>query len=250
VVRGVATDVSTQQQVIIVDVSVGGGPHNRLTPSKNGHGSVPTISMASENWDDDVSDLLGVDLARRLLENGILHAKGSWDGVLPGQVLDGIKYPPTRAIFRELEEPVACEGTVCASGDYDKRAAQCVVKKEEEGAVVEKGKEGEGEGEEVEGECPLCTYMMKSPCKDVFVVFKACIDKAGSTEEQDDLKRCEPSAAGVHECIQKFGLFRENMPEGEGEGGDDEEDEDISGGGAAADGSAGGVHVHAASIPK
>jgi len=201
--------------------------------------------MASDSWDDDVSDLLGVDLARRLLENGILHAKGSWDGVLPGQVLDGIKYPPTRAIFRELEEPIACEGTVCASGDYDKRAAQCVVrtegggKKEEEVVEVK-----EGEGEEVEGECPLCTYMMKSPCKDVFVVFKACIDKAGSTEEQDDLKRCEPSAAGVHECIQKFGLFRENMPaDGEGGGGDDEEDEDISGGGAAA-------HVHAAFIPK
>ena len=32
-------------------------------------------------------------------------------------------------------------------------------------------------GEEERGECPLCTYMMNSPCKDVFVVFKACIDK-------------------------------------------------------------------------
>lgn len=217
-VRGVATDVSTQQQVIIVDVSVGSGPHNRLTPSKNGHGSVPTISMASESWDDDVSDLLGVDLARRLLENGILHAKGSWDGVLPGQVLDGIKYPPTRAIFREMDVPIACEGTVCASGDYDDRVAQCVVKKEEGMVVVEAPKEEEGD--EVEGECPLCTYMMNSPCKDVFVVFKACIDKAGSTDEQGDLQRCEPSAAGVHECIQKFGLFREHL-EDEGEGKDD-----------------------------
>lgn len=67
-----------------------------------GHASVPTIAIASESWDDEVADLLGVDLARRLLENGVLHARGSWDGVLPAQVIDGIKYPATRATFTQV----------------------------------------------------------------------------------------------------------------------------------------------------
>ncbi|EWM25395.1 GCK domain-containing protein [Nannochloropsis gaditana] len=207
VVRGVAEDVSTRQKVIIVDVNVGGG---RLYPSRNGHGSIPTIAMASESWDDDVADLLGVDLARRLLENGILHAKGSWDGVLPGQLLDGIKYPPTRAVFQELDAPVACEGTICASTDYDKQSDKCIIRADTASGMAEKSQD---EAEEVEGECPLCTYMMNSPCKDVFVVFKSCIDKAGSTDEREDLTRCEASAAFVHECIQNFGLFREHLQE-------------------------------------
>lgn len=235
-VRGVAEDVATQQRVIIVDVSVG-NTQNRILPSRNGHGSVPTISMASPSWDDDVSDLLGVDLARRMLENGVLHAKGSWDGVLPAQVLDGIKYPATRAIFTEMEEPFALEGTVCASSDYDKQAAQCVVRTGRQEEATGKGDhDADAEGEDVAEECPLCTYMMNSPCKDVFVVFKACIDKAGSTDEQDDLKACEPSAAEVHTCIHKHGLFREHLHS------DDEEDEDISGDTAGA-GSSGTVHA-------
>lgn len=91
-----------------------------------------------------------------------------------------------------MEEPIALEGTVCASTDYDKRAGQCVATAQASPAVAEpaaagkqlvaEGAAGGGgkhahEGEEERGECPLCTYMMNSPCKDVFVVFKACIDK-------------------------------------------------------------------------
>jgi hypothetical protein len=87
-----------------------------------------------------------------------------------------------------VEEPIALEGTVCASTDYDKRAGQCVASSHPATAqqanskqLVAEGSAGHGhahaEGEEERGECPLCTYMMASPCKDVFVVFKACIDK-------------------------------------------------------------------------
>lgn len=97
-----------------------------------------------------------------------------------------------------MDEPIALEGTVCASTDYDNRASKCVptaasvssaatVQQPEgagrqlvaEGGVAEQGKGQEhGSGEQEErGECPLCTYMMASPCRDVFVVFKACIDK-------------------------------------------------------------------------
>lgn len=107
-VRGVAEDVSTHQKVMIVEVSVGANSKNKIVSRQ----SIPTISFSSEKWEDDVSDLLGVDLARRLLENGSLHAKGSWDGVLPAQVLDGIKYPPTRAIFTEVRAKVCSSDIV------------------------------------------------------------------------------------------------------------------------------------------
>lgn len=94
--------------------------------------------------------------------------------------------------YPQVDEPIALEGTVCASTDYDKRAGQCVATAHASPAVAEPEAAGkqlvaEGavagggkhvhQGEEERGECPLCTYMMNSPCKDVFVVFKACIDK-------------------------------------------------------------------------
>lgn len=101
-VRGVAEDTATRQRVMIVDVSVG-GPQNKMVPrTPLGHASIPTIALPSESWDDEVADLLGVDLARRLLENGVLRVQGSWDGVLPAQVIDGIKYPATRATFTQV----------------------------------------------------------------------------------------------------------------------------------------------------
>lgn len=225
-VRGVAEDLATSQKVMIVEVSVGGA-RNRVVPrTELGHASIPTIALASDSWDDDVADLLGVDLARRLLENGILHARGSWDGVLPAQVLDGIKYPATHATFTQVDEPIALEGTVCASTDYNTRAGECVAagRREEAALAVKAQPQAQAEaahgqhaheGEEERGECPLCTYMMASPCKDVFIVFKACIDKAGDTNEAADLKECEPSAAQVHSCIHKFGLFREKEEDAE-----------------------------------
>ena len=85
--RGVAEDQATKQKVMIVEVSVS-------DQSIEGSGSkriisrpyVPTIAFASEKWGDDVSDLLGVDLARRLHALGVFTIKGSWDGVLPSQV--------------------------------------------------------------------------------------------------------------------------------------------------------------------
>ncbi len=91
----------------------------------------------------------------------------------------------------QVEEPIALEGTVCASTDYDKRAGQCVASSHPaqakakvqpskqlvaEGGAGHAHAHGTGEVEE-RGECPLCTFMLASPCKDVFVVFKACIDK-------------------------------------------------------------------------
>lgn len=227
-----AEDISTHQKVIIAEVSVGANHSNRVVPSRNGPGSIPTIAIASDSWDDDVSDLLSVDLARRMMENGILHVKGSWDGVLPAQVLDGIKYPATRAIFTQMEEVLALEGMVCASTQYDKSSSQCVVKREGDKAAAAAAAAAavEEEGEEEKGECPLCTYMMGTPCKDVFVVFKACIDKAGATDEQEDLNACHPQAVLVSDCIQKHGLFNEGITGGRQEGDDDsEEDEDISG---------------------
>jgi hypothetical protein len=94
----------------------------------------------------------------------------------------------------QVEEPIALEGTVCASSDYDTRKGRCVASSQAsavaqpegagkqlvaEGGVAAAGAGAKGHehGEEERGECPLCTYMMNSPCKDVFVVFKACIDK-------------------------------------------------------------------------
>lgn len=99
-----AEDTATRQKVMIVDISVGGSHSGGKVVPRGplGHASVPTIAVASESWDDEVADLLGVDLARRLLENGVLHARGSWDGVLPAQVIDGIKYPATRATFTQV----------------------------------------------------------------------------------------------------------------------------------------------------
>lgn len=80
-------------------------------------------------------------------------------------------------LLKKAEEPIALEGTICASINYDKKAAECVVTKRQEEKPVKEEEEGQEEPAGEKGECPLCTYMMNSPCKDVFVVFKACIDK-------------------------------------------------------------------------
>lgn len=108
------------------------------------------------------------------------------------------------------------EGIVCSSMRFKHDQHECnpLALSNREG----ESQGGDDEGEEVEGECPLCTYMKASPCKDVFLVFKECIDSAADTEEKEDLNRCEASAKMVHECIVEHGLFSEfRNEEGEDE---------------------------------
>ena len=79
-------------------------------------------------------------------------------------------------------------------------------------------------------------------------------DRAGDTNEAADLKECEPSAADVHACIHKFGLFRENENEEEAAADAAEGDEPATPAAAAAKPaaatSAGGGSVQAASPSK
>jgi hypothetical protein len=51
--------------------------------------------------DVQVSDLLGVDLVKRLEGQGAL-AKGGWEGVLPRRVIGGVQYEDTPAAFHEV----------------------------------------------------------------------------------------------------------------------------------------------------
>lgn len=137
-----------------------------------------------------------------------------------GIVVRGVvSYLAMSPISSQVEEPIALKGTVCASADYDNRKGKCVptttsaaVQQPEEagkqlvaeGGVVVQGKdhhhehhggEQQEEGEE-RGECPLCTYMLNSPCKDVFVVFKACIDKCVVFRPSQPTDRSIDSGAG------------------------------------------------------
>lgn len=125
---------------------------------------------------------------------------------------------------------VVLSGTLCTSTEYNIKRLQCIPgggvqadeDDEEQGDEDDDDEDEEEDGEEeVAGECPLCTYMMASPCRDVFTVFKACIDKAEGTDEKEDLQACEESATLVHACIVKHRLF--SKPDDE-EGEDEEEE--------------------------
>lgn len=97
-VKGVGEDKATKQRILIVDVTIGGGPVKY-------EGYVPTISYGSEQWGVQVSDLLGVDLARRLDKEGVLATHGPlWSGKLPAMVLDGVRYHATAASYEKVHK--------------------------------------------------------------------------------------------------------------------------------------------------
>lgn len=100
-VKGIAEDKATKQRILVVDVRVGSG----LIKAEP---FVPTISFGSEKWGGDVSDLLGADLARRLKDEGVLTSdRASWNGQLPPQTLDGVRYHPTEATFTKVSKGAA-----------------------------------------------------------------------------------------------------------------------------------------------
>jgi len=113
--------------------------------------------------------------------------------------------------------PIVVEGVLCASTRFDARQQECR-------PLPPPLSPEEGDGEEVEGECPLCVYLKASPCRDIFLPFKECLDGASDTNEQEDIKRCEPHALKLHECILEHGLFKEAAEE-EGDGKGDEKQE-------------------------
>ena len=162
------------------------------------------------------------------------------------QVVDGLQYDVTKAKFlkvrrsfdddytrmatmtdsyysslvMQIEPPIVVEGIMCASTRFNAREHECrpLPTPPSEVSLGSSSSSEEG-GEEVEGECPLCTYLKASPCRDVFLPFKECLDSAADTDEQEDLRRCEPQAVKLHECILEHKLFSGQ----EGEEGTEEE---------------------------
>lgn len=114
------------------------------------------------------------------------------------------------------------KGTVCTSTEYDIKKRECVPGLVPEEDTIDMEESDDEDEEPVE--CPLCTYMLASPCRDVFVVFKDCLDHAEGTNEKDDLERCQESAQAVHACITKHRLFSKEDEE-DGEGGPEDEEE-------------------------
>lgn len=213
-VKGLAEDMSTKQRALVVDVRVGRGP-------VSAEGFVPVVAFGSDSWEDGVADQLASDLARRLKAAGALDSKSpKWEAELPALALDGMRYPATRASFTQINPPLMLEGTICPSSRYDVRSGECR-------PIGDEGEERDGEGPEVKGECPLCTYMLNGPCREVFIPFKACLDRSGNTDEQEDLRACEPLAAVLNDCIMKHRLF--------GDDGDEDDDEDHEADGASGD---------------
>ena len=76
---------------------------------------------------------------------------------------------------------------------------------------------GDDEDEET---CGFCKYMKGGSCKDAFVAWEACVDKAKETDE-DFVEVCYEATSALRECMWKDPEYYGPMT-GESEDGDDD----------------------------
>ena len=98
----------------------------------------------------------------------------------------------------EQQTPLALTGVICPSWLYAAETETCAW--EPEGAA-EGGETATGTGTGDEGapaECPLCAYIKGGGCREEFLPFQACIQKAAETDDEPD-------------CMRLFGVVADCM---------------------------------------
>jgi mitochondrial intermembrane space import and assembly protein 40 len=86
------------------------------------------------------------------------------------------------------------------------------------------------DGEEEEETCGFCKYMKGGSCKDVFVAWEACVDKAKETDE-DFVEVCYEATSALRDCMLKDPEYYGPMT---GESEDDDDGESAKGDAPAA----------------
>ena len=88
-------------------------------------------------------------------------------------------------------------------------------------------KDDDDDGEEEEETCGFCKYMKGGSCKDAFVAWEACVDKAKETDE-DFVEVCYEATSALRDCMLKdpeyygpmTGESEDENPHAKDEGGD------------------------------
>ena len=86
------------------------------------------------------------------------------------------------------------------------------------------------DGEEEEETCGFCKYMKGGSCKDAFVAWEACVDKAKETDE-DFVEVCYEATSALRDCMLKDPEYYGPMT---GESEDDDDGESAKGEGEIA----------------
>jgi len=91
-------------------------------------------------------------------------------------------------------------------------------------------KDDDDDGEEEEETCGFCKYMKGGSCKDAFVAWEACVDKAKETDE-DFVEVCYEATSALRDCMLKDPEYYGPMT---GESEDDDDGESAKGEGEIA----------------
>ena len=86
-------------------------------------------------------------------------------------------------------------------------------------------KDDDDDGEEEEETCGFCKYMKGGSCKDAFVAWEACVDKAKETDE-DFVEVCYEATSALRDCMLKDPEYYGPMT---GESEDDDDGESAKG---------------------
>ena len=178
---------SNTASAFLVDVAVSAGNVTAVGPP------VPLLVPPARGGAAAAADphAAAVALATRLAELGVL-GESNWARMLE------VDPSGERGLVEVVRQgPLALSGVICASGLYSAETETCAW---EPARPSEAEAEAEAAAAAADNsaptECPLCAYIKGGGCKEEFLPFQACIQKAAETDE-------EPNCMGLFDAVAK-----------------------------------------------